>query len=146
MVRIAIFWAIGIVIVVIARFMNPVLNGALVTYPIVLILGLLSSLSISEEQYLDEVASRWKECICPSCRSICSYYKGQISDQKDKSNVYSYTKNVTDKITDGVSTVYLEREQQRIGVEHVSTWKETYYCEKCKSHFSKDKRYTRYEQ
>ena len=142
-IRISIFWALGIIILLIAHFVNPVLISSLLTYPIALISALIFSSSISAESYLDEhYTSQWKECVCPNCHSVCSPFRSQISDKKESSSIYTYTTNVTDKITNGYDSAYIEREEQRLGVKHTSSWKETYYCERCKTRFSKDHTYT----
>ena len=143
-IRILIFWAIGIIILVIAYFINRALISSLVTYPLTLIFAYICSSSISAENYLDEVtASKWKESICPGCNAVCNPFDAQISDKKDTTSIYTYTTTVSDKITDGYNSAYIERDEQRLGIKKTSSWKETYYCERCKKRFSKDVNYTR---
>ena len=142
-IRIVVFWALGLVILLIAYFINPVLISSLVTYPVTLLSALAFSSSISAEDYLDKATfPEWKEYLCPNCGAICSRFGAQISDKKEKSSIYTYTTKVTDKITDGYNSANIEREQQRLGVKNTSSWKETYCCERCKTSFSKDNSYT----
>lgn len=144
-IRIFVFWVLGLIILFIAyHFINRAFISSLVTYPIALIMALIFSSSISEETYLDNVASHWKECVCPKCHAICNYYSAKTSDYKKSSSIYTYTTQTTDKITDGYNSVYVEREQQRLGVKNTSSWKKTYYCERCKSYFTKEESYTSY--
>ena len=138
-IRIIVFWALGLVILFIAYFINPLLISSLVTYPITLLSALVFSSSISAESYLDKATfSEWREYTCPNCHAVCSRFGAKTSDRKEKSSIYTYTTKVTDKITDGYDTAYIEREQQHLGVKNTSSWKETYYCKKCKTSFSKD--------
>ncbi len=143
-IRVFVFLTLGLIILLIAYFIHSALISSLVTYPIAMIVAFIFSSSISAEPCLDKVAHKWKECICPKCHAICKYFDSKTSDYKKTSSVYTYTTQVTDKLTDGYNNVYIEREEQRLGVKNTSSWKETYYCKRCKSHFTKEESYTSY--
>ncbi len=136
-IRVIIYMVIGLGIIVAACFISSKLVSSLITYPLIFISALIftNTPAFLASTYLDEVESEWEKRLCPKCHAICR--RKEDTDFENSETLYTYTTNVTDKITDGYNTAYVERTVQRLGVKSTSSWTENYYCEKCKSHFSK---------
>ena len=142
-IRILIFMGIGLAIVIAGYLIKPLLLASLVTYPVAVITGLVCSLTAAEESFIDDaVGTRWRECVCPHCKAICDPYVSQTSNFKSSDVLYTYTTTETDRYTDGYNTVYVEREQEHLGVKNISSWSSTYYCVRCKKSFTKHKHHT----
>ena len=148
-IRLAIGLSIGLVIIIVACFINKLLLNALVTYPIMILFTFLYY-APSADLYLNTLypkasfigAIEWQDCICPKCGALCDPEATKKSDDKSSTWGSTYTTTVTDKYTDGWNTLYVERDELRSATNHSRSWKENHYCTKCKHSFAKSQGYT----
>ena len=148
-IRLAISVGIGLVVCVVAVFANKLCLNALMTYPLMILITLLSY-GPSADDYLDAVfpqatyisAINWPDCICPNCGALCDPSATVVSDKRHSSTLGSYTSTSTDKYTDGQTTIYVEREEVRPSVHTSSSWKENHQCLRCGKTFFKKNGYS----
>ncbi len=148
-IRLAIAVGVGLVVCAVSIFVSKVCLNALVTYPIVILFTLLNY-GPSADSYLDTVfpqatyisAINWPDCICPECGVLCDPRATVVADKRHSSTLGTYTSTSTDKYTDGETTIYVEREEERPSVHTSSSWTENHQCPRCGKKFFKKNGYS----
>ena len=146
---IAISMGVGLVVSIVAVFINKLCLNALVTYPIVILISLLSY-GPSADSYIEAVfpqanyisAINWPDCICPDCGVLCDPEATVVSDKRGSTTLGSYTSKTTDEYTDGDYTVYVTTEEVRPSVHTSSHWVENHKCPRCGKTFFKKNGYS----
>jgi hypothetical protein len=137
------FLVFDAIILGVSLFFSTYMLNAVVAFPVWIITALLISIPSGASFTSSYLGDDWKEYVCEDCGCINGKYDYTTSNRKESSWVESNTVDVTDKYTNGIDTIWVERTEVVHNIKHNTTFDENYVCRRCKKKTVKKFSYTK---
>jgi hypothetical protein len=125
-----------------AFFASSYTFNALIAFPVWIIVALIARIPTAYSYLYDVMGADWKKYVCPHCKAIYGKFDYKTTNHSEKEWISSHDVNVTDKYTDGINTVWVDRTETRYNINHNSSFDKIYTCPRCKKQIKENFSYT----
>lgn len=126
----------------IGLYLSPYVLNAVIAFPAWILAALLFRLPSGDSYLNDVLGDDWKEYVCPHCGGICGKFRYSTTNHKESEWIGSRQVTVTDKYTNGVDTVWVDRTETQYHINHNTSFDMVYNCPRCKRNHVKKFSYT----
>ena len=128
------FLVLDLVVLCMGLFASLYILNALVVFPLWIVVAIFSR-EPTADSYVRDVLDddEWRKCICDKCGAIYSKWDYKTSNHRETQSLGSRQVTVTDKYTDGIDTLYVDREETRYFVRTNTSFDKNFTCPRCKN-------------
>ena len=125
-----------------AFFVSSYTFNALIAFPAWIIMALIVRIPTASTYLHEVMGDDWEKYVCPHCKAIYGKFDYKTTNHSEKEWISSHNVDVTDKYTDGINTVWVDRTETRYNINHNTSFDKIYTCPRCKKTIKEKFSYT----
>ncbi len=136
------FLVMHAIILGVAAFISPYTLNAICAFPIWILVTLIIGVPDADSYIREAHGEDWKSFVCPHCKAIYGRYSYSTSNHSESQWISSGTVKKSDKVTDGINTVWVDRTETVYNTNRNSSFDMNFSCPRCKKQIVKKFSYT----